>query len=283
MKSLAVGLMLLVSVSCAGGDEAGMKQYPYEKIPPESWRQLEVKRDAYAPIVDLETLYDDHTHPNGLPYHLYVPGNIVAGEAYPLVVFLHGMTDTTLGAHRGVPKGIWSLPFVQDPHPHVDFIPRHRTENDNWTHDTYREMVIQAIDDLIIAMNGDSSSPNIDTDRVYLTGFSQGGMATWEYIRKYPDKFAAAAPLSGFFNGPQNESEAREIIHIPVWIFNGSRDDGVEGSRISYQALKAAGARDVRYHEYLDHGHVIDDIAYFSDGFMDWLFSQRRTADDRED
>jgi hypothetical protein len=40
--------------------------------------------------------------------------------------------------------------------------------------------------------------------------------------------------------------------------------------------LKAAGASDVRYHEFVGHGHVIDDIAYFTDGFLDWLFAQKR-------
>ena len=96
------------------------------------------------------------------------------------------------------------------------------------------------------------------------------------YIRTFPRKFAAAAPLSGFSHGPQNADEAKAIRHIPIWIFNGDGDRGVKGSRISFEALKEAGADDVRYHEYLKQGHVIDDFAYFTTGFMDWLFSQKR-------
>jgi hypothetical protein len=42
--------------------------------------------------------------------------------------------------------------------------------------------------------------------------------------------------------------------------------------------LKKAKARDVRYHEYKNQGHVIDDFAYFTNGFMDWLFAQKRTS-----
>jgi hypothetical protein len=52
----------------------------------------------------------------------------------------------------------------------------------------------------------------------------------------------------------------------------------VAGSRLSYQMLKKAGARDVRYHEYEKQGHVIDDFAYFTEGFMDWLFGQKQTS-----
>ncbi|MFL3667038.1 MAG: hypothetical protein ACJ06V_10720, partial [Verrucomicrobiota bacterium] len=113
-------------------------------------------------------------------------------------------------------------------------------------------------------------------NRLYLTGFSRGGKGTWNFIRIFPNKFAAATPLSGYFHGPQNAEEANPIKQIPIWIFNGDGDKGVKGSRISFKALKEAGAVDVRYHEYKSQGHVIDDFAYFTDGFMDWMFSQKR-------
>ncbi len=44
-----------------------------------------------------------------------------------------------------------------------------------WVHDKYRAMVIETLDDLIGEFNSDNESPNIDTERIYLTGFSQGG------------------------------------------------------------------------------------------------------------
>ena len=97
---------------------------------------------------------------------------------------------------------------------------------------------------------------------------------TWDYIKHYQNKFVAAVPLSGFFDDPQSVDEASKIKHIPIWIFNG--DGGVEGSQISYQMLKKAGALDVRYHEYAKQGHVIDDFAYFTLGFIDWLLSQKK-------
>ena len=137
-------------------------------------------------------------------------------------------------------------------------------------------MTINALDDLVAELNGNPKTPNVDVDRLYLTGFSRGGQGTWNFIRTFPNKFAAAAPLSGFSHGPQNAEEAKAIKHVPIWIFNGDGDRGVKGSRISFKALKEAGATDVRYHEYKAQGHVIDDFAYFTDGFMDWMFTQKR-------
>ena len=137
-------------------------------------------------------------------------------------------------------------------------------------------MTINALDDMVAELNDNPNTANVDVDRLYLTGFSRGGQGTWNFIRAFPNKFAAAAPLSGYFHGPQNAEEAKAIKQIPIWIFNGDGDKGVKGSRISFKALKDAGAADVRYHEYKSQGHVIDDFAYFTDGFMEWMFSRKR-------
>ncbi len=242
----------------------------------EETKKLKAIRDAIGEITGLDKLYEDRTHENGLPYHVYVPKELKPGVKYPMVTFLHGYTDLTIDTHKGFPKGVWSLPRIQKAHPHILFIPRNRKRQDNWSSEEYRTMTIKALDDFVAEMNGDPKTPNVDGDRLYLTGFSRGGQGTWNFIRMFPNKFAAAAPLSGFSHGPQNAEEAEAIKHIPIWIFNGDGDRGVKGSRISFKALKDAGARDVRYHEYLKQGHVIDDFAYFTDGFMDWLFAQKR-------
>ncbi|NQT27034.1 dienelactone hydrolase family protein, partial [candidate division KSB1 bacterium] len=244
----------------------------YDVIPQSQWEQLKEVRDSIGEISNLDSLYEDRVHPNGLPYHIYIPDNLEHDIDYPLVIFLHGYTDLTIHTHKGFPKGIWSLPMVQNDHPHILFVPRYRNNADKWFNEQYREMFYETLNALITELNNNSDIANIDTSRIYLTGFSEGGMGTWNYIRNYPNKFAAAAPLSGFFEGPQNENEATEIKHIPIWMFNGDGDNGVTGSRTSYDMLNAVEAPDVRYHEYQDHGHVIDDFAYFTEGFMDWFF-----------
>ena len=274
-------VLLVCSAMLVGSDEPaaaeGSDQFTYDVITEEQTQKLKAIRDAHGAIRNLDSLYEDRTHPNGLPYHIYVPDALENGESYPLVVFLHGRGDLRIDIHNGFPKGVWSLPQVQSKHPHILFVPRHRTKADRWVRDKYRTMVIEALDDLVEQFNGDGDSPNIDATRIYLTGFSQGGMGTWNYARQYPRKFAAAAPLSGFEYGPQNVEQAAAIKHLPIWIFNGDGDDGVDDSRRSFQVLKQAKARDVRYHEYENQGHVIDDFAYFTDGFMEWLFAQQRT------
>ena len=240
----------------------------------EQTQKLKDIRDTYVAINGLENLYEDKTHSNGLPYHIYIPEKLKKNKAYPLVIFLHGYSDLSIDTHKGFPKGIWSLPLVQTENPHILLVPRYRTFDDKWKQDSYRKKVIETIDYLIAENNQNVDTPNIDVNRLYLTGFSQGGMGTWNYIKNHPNKFAAAAPLSGFFDGPKNKEEAEKIKHIPIWIFNGDKDRGIKGSRLSYQMLVSAKARDVSFHEYKNQGHVIDDFAYFTEGFIEWFFSQ---------
>ena len=245
-------------------------------IPVEETKKLKAIRNEIGSIKNLDTLYEDRKHKNGLPYHFYVPKHLKSGVKYPVVTFLHGYTDLTIDTHKGFPKGVWSLPKIQKTQPHILFVPRNRKKEDNWSSDEYRTMTINTLDDMVAELNDNPNTANVDVDRLYLTGFSRGGQGTWNFIRAFPNKFAAAAPLSGYFHGPQNAEDAKAIKQIPIWIFNGDGDKGVKGSRISFKALKDAGAADVRYHEYKSQGHVIDDFAYFTDGFMEWMFSQKR-------
>jgi len=279
MKCVVLTACVMVAVASilntAAADDKGDGEHAYDVISVEQTKKLKAIRDSYKRIAGLDKRYTDREHTNGLPYHIYVPKALEAGKEYPLVTFLHGYSDLTIDTHKGFPKGVWSLPLVQEKHPHILFVPRHRTLKDRWTNPKYRAMTIQALDDLVAELNGKEDTPNVDTNRIYLTGFSLGGIGTWNFIKNYPDKFAAACPLSGFSEGPQTKLKAEKLKHIPIWIFNGDGDRGVKGSRISFQALKEAGADDVRYHEYKKQGHVIDDFAYFTTGFMDWLFAQK--------
>ena len=95
-------------------------------IPVEETKKLKAIRNEIGSIKNLDTLYEDWKHKNGLPYHIYVPKHLKAGVKYPVVTFLHGYTDLTIDTHKGFPKGVWSLPKIQKVHSHILFVPRNR-------------------------------------------------------------------------------------------------------------------------------------------------------------
>lgn len=69
----------------------------------------------------------------------------------------------------------------------------------------------------------------IDKNRVYVSGFSMGGMMSWYLTCKIPDKIAAAVPGNGFpLGGMSGCSDKRRV---PVLHIHGTADDFVKYSQ----------------------------------------------------
>ena len=78
---------------------------------------------------------------------------------------------------------------------------------------------LQFMQAIIDAMH---SRYNIDLNRVYLTGFSMGGMFTYYAASKMADKIAAFAPVSGYLMGGPNATSSRPV---PILHTHGTSDD----------------------------------------------------------
>jgi len=117
----------------------------------------------------------------------------------------------------------------------------------------------------------------IDPTRIYVTGQSMGGAGTYAAIMKEPNLFAAAAPVCG-----RGQTDlAKQIVHLPIWIFHGANDRVVptRHSREMVEALKKAGGKPI-YTEYPNVRHNSWTRAYEDEKFWIWLFSQKRKAKD---
>ena len=86
----------------------------------------------------------------------------------------------------------------------------------------------------------------IDENRIYLMGHSMGGIGTWKIAAKYPDIWAAIAPISG--SGAPATLE--RIRHIPEVVVHGDDDAtvNVSGSRTMVAKMKDLGI-EVKYIE----------------------------------
>lgn len=62
----------------------------------------------------------------------------------------------------------------------------------------------------------------IDRSRVYLTGFSMGGMFTYHCANRIPDKIAAFVPVSGY---PMGDKGAYSSRPVPIMHVHGTGDD----------------------------------------------------------
>ena len=119
-----------------------------------------------------------------------------------------------------------------------------------------------------------------DKQRIYLTGISMGGFATWELLQRRPGFFAAAVPVCG---GGDVQLASR-LVREKLWVYHGGQDTVVltSRSRDMVQCLKDAGNQNVCYTELPGVGHNAWDYAY-GDGVFDWMFSQSLAAKDLEE
>jgi predicted peptidase len=96
----------------------------------------------------------------------------------------------------------------------------------------------------------------IDENRIYLMGHSMGGIGTWKIAPKYPDIWAAIAPIAG--NG--NPATLERIRRVPEIVVHGDDDRtvNVQGSRTMVAKLKELGT-EVKYIEVPggSHGGVV--------------------------
>jgi poly(3-hydroxybutyrate) depolymerase len=100
---------------------------------------------------------------------------------------------------------------------------------------------------------------NVDDQRIYLMGHSMGGGGTWHIALKYPDLWAAIAPISPAIFRPA--TEVAKIKHIPVILIQGDQDKlvPVAGARRWAEQMKK---NDMVY-EYIEvagGGHI--DVAF---------------------
>jgi poly(3-hydroxybutyrate) depolymerase len=91
---------------------------------------------------------------------------------------------------------------------------------------------------------------NIDSDRVFVTGYSLGGHTTWTLAVLYTDQFAGAMPLASTFTIilPDYfwESLVPNVRHLPMLCVWGEGDKFYGGERISPEGGIAGVNRELR-------------------------------------
>jgi pimeloyl-ACP methyl ester carboxylesterase len=197
-------------------------------------------------------------------YITYLPPDYKpdAVKKWPLIIFLHG------GSARGTNTlDLYDYgPFDQIYRGReFQFIivapqcPKHiRWSTENWFENFYKDLMAKY---------------KIDANRIYLTGASLGGSGTWYLAIKYPEIFAAIAPMSGFTGHMEyiNKYIGR-ICDLPVWAFHGELDNVVqfEETENLINKLKKIN-KQVKFTKGPEIGHWIHNLVYPGEELYDWF------------
>jgi predicted peptidase len=204
-------------------------------------------------------------------------------EKYPLVLFLHGAGERGDNNRAQLVHGLRDFASAKNRETYPAYVvapqcPANRkwveVPWDGQKHESPEQpsdslqMCNELIDDLI-------KRYPIDTDRIYVTGLSMGGFGTFDAATRWPERFAAAAPICG--GGDESEQAIARLKSVPLWIVHGDADKVVvpDRSRRMVKALTEAGAKP-NYIELEGVAHDSWTATYRDDKFFEWLFSQNK-------
>jgi hypothetical protein len=120
---------------------------------------------------------------------------------------------------------------------------------------------------------------NIDPNRVYVHGLSNGGSGTYEVVKRAPWLFAAALPMSAITDASIiSKGMTPQVANVPIWTFQGGRDTSPLPSKTEgiVKKFREAGA-DVRYSLYPNLGHGTWNTAYSEPEFFSWMLAKDKS------
>lgn len=243
------------------------------------------------PIIDRFDLSGKFSDGNGitLSYASYSPQN--DDEDSPLIIWLHGGgeggTDPSipLVANRAANyasdeiQAIFEGAHVLVPQSPTRWMDSGEGTTSGRVDDIYFEAVKALIDDFV------SKHPNVDRNRIYVGGCSNGAYITLKLLIEYPEFFAAAFPSALAYRGAYfTDEQVDRVKDIPIWFIHAKEDETTvpEETVIPvYNKLKEAGATDV-YFSFYDH--VVDITGFFGgEGYhypdhWSWIYSHANVA-----
>ncbi len=136
--------------------------------------------------------------------------------------------------------------------------------------------VLKSLIDLYIASHED-----IDPDRIYLGGCSNGGFMTMKMIIAYPGMFAAAYPIcEALADEFISDSDIEQMKKLPIWFTHATNDPLVAVNKhtgATFQRLIKAGAQNVHFScfpsvtDRTGRYHNPDGTPYEYNGHFSWI------------
>ncbi|WP_396196084.1 prolyl oligopeptidase family serine peptidase [Flavobacterium sp.] len=180
----------------------------------------------------------------------------------PLIIFLHGSGERGTDVEKVKVHG--PLKYVNNNTLDAFILAPQCPENTYWE----SESLFQLIQKIC------KENPNIDTQRIYLTGLSMGAWGVWNLAFAHPEMFAAIVPIAGFVDRVPMVENCK-IKHIPTHIYHGLLDDVVDVNYAIeiYKKLKTCSLN-IALTIFDDANHDSWTRVYDNAKTYEWMFQQ---------
>lgn len=199
----------------------------------------------------------------GMRFLLYLPKGYDRqdGRKWPLIVFLHGSGERGDDIEKVKVHGPPKLIAAGQDFPFIIVSPQ-APRNTVWNSETLNILLDELVERL-----------PVDVERIYLTGLSLGGYATWSTAAARPERFAAIAPVCG----AGDVQTACRLKGLPIWAFHGEQDTVVslKEDQNMVDAVRACGG-DVKFTVYPGVGHDSWTETYANPALYQWFLQHKR-------
>jgi len=165
-------------------------------------------------------VYDGETR----SYVIYIPAIYDGSEAYPLMLNFHANGDTAQNHFAYA-----DMTDLADTHGFILVYPQGLPLGDDYSHWNFdpaggdNKSTVDDFGFVDALLDNLSTNHQIDRDRVYATGFSNGAVFAFGLACYQSDNIAAIAPVSGSMSPAQQES-CNPQHPMPVMSINGTQD-----------------------------------------------------------
>lgn len=220
-------------------------------------------------------------------FRVYVPKDRQPGQKLPVMLYLHG--SGSRGTNNESQIEGFNKFIGENPQNYNFIIVFPQGSAETFWDPAMLAQAMAALDQTVKEFDGDEK-------RLYVSGWSLGGVGAWHAALLYPNKFAALVPIAGRItpidvelnnSSPEilamanaekpYDAFAEKLKDTPIWIFHGGKDMSVpvNESREMNRALKKTGNPNYHYTEYEGMGHYSVDSAFKTPELFAWLAEQR--------
>ncbi len=191
------------------------------------------------------------------PYCLYIPSNYDHHKKNPLLTYLHGGVSQK-DLSKDYEENMMNLPFIKmaEEQGYIVLFPLGQYGATWWDS--------VGISNVLQQLRNTKQHFNIDDNRVFMTGFSDGGSGSFVFAMCYPSDFAGFLPLNGHPGVGSMVGEIQtyfvNLFNRPLYVVNTDEDNLYPAEEILpiIELGLTAGAR-LFYRIYTGIGH---DFAY---------------------